>query len=350
MASQKSLISALRAYNEEVEPIFRKIFTEERKRVVKIAPFAGEMMDEYLHYVLRGKKLRGFEIILGYEMFGGTDKETALIASTVIEIVHSFFLMHDDVMDNDPIRRGEPTIHEKYGKVYGAHYGRSVAITLGDEGCFLAFRILNSLDLPAERIQKASRFLSEALFDVGLGEALDVTYEQLGRFKENDVLDIHRYKTAEYTIPAPITMGAILAGYEGKSLESIKQFGIPVGIAFQLRDDELGLFSTEEELGKPVDSDLRQGKVTLLYVKAMENAGEHEGIILDLAHGYKNLSLEQVEKVRSIVKKTGALEYSQKFSRKLVEEGKQFIPQITDDKYYQDMLVQLADFVIERNS
>ncbi|MDO8570405.1 MAG: polyprenyl synthetase family protein [Candidatus Daviesbacteria bacterium] len=345
-----NFVDYLIKYNKDLKPIIDATFDKEQIAVGKIVPMAGDMINDYKKFLSGGKKLRGCEIFLGYQMFAGMNKEEGLLASLTIEIIHSFLLMHDDVMDQDDLRRGEPTIHKKYAKHFGDHYGESMAITLGDEGMFWAYRILNSLHFSRANMSKASEFLSQVLLEVGIGQALDITYEEQHKFSEEAVLQIHRYKTAEYTISGPLSVGAILAGADEKKLKAIKDFGIPVGIAFQIRDDELGMFSTEEELGKPVDSDLKEGKVTLLIVKALEFASVEDKKFLQSAHGNQKLTKEEVERVRTIIINSGAFAYSQKAARDLVEEGKKFIPEITDNIVYQKLLVQLADFVIERQS
>lgn len=343
-------IQYLLQYNKDVAPLVEKIFNQERDRISKITPMAGQMVDDYKDFLSGGKKLRGCEIFLGYQMFSGKNKKIGLTASLVIEIIHSFLLMHDDFMDQDSLRRGKPTIHKKYALKHGDHYGESMAVTLGDEGCFFAYRILNSLKLPADQLSMATQFLSQVLIDVGLGQALDMTYEEEKNLTEEAVLQIHRYKTAEYTIPGPLSIGAILAGADEKKLKAIKDFGIPVGIAFQIRDDELGMFSSEQELGKPVDSDLKEGKVTLLIVKALESVSGEDKKFLKHAHGNQHLTLKEVERVRDITKQTGAYDYSHSLAKKFSQEGKKFIPQITPDPKFQELLSQLADFVVERQS
>jgi geranylgeranyl diphosphate synthase, type I len=350
ISGMSQFVKYLEDYNNDLKPVLDEFFQEKKEEVSKITPLAGQIADDYKEFLEGGKKLRGCEILLGYEIFGGKEKKQGLLASLVIEIIHSFLLIHDDIMDQDDLRRGKPTMHKKYAKEHGDHFGLSLAMDIGDEGGFLAMRLLNSLDLPRERLSIATEFLSKLLMETGLGQALDISYEAEKRFTEESVLQVHRYKTAEYTIPGPISIGAILAGADEKKLKAIKDFGIPIGIAFQIRDDELGMFSTEEELGKPVDSDLRENKVTLLIVKAFESAKGEDLEFLQYAYGNKNLKPEEVEKVREIIKRVGALGYSQKVSRDLVGEGKKFIPEITDDPEYQDLLTELADFVIERNS
>ena len=346
----KHFLNYLEKYNKDIQPVIDKFFFEQKKEVSKIAPIAGQIVDDFRDFLEGGKKLRGCEILLGYEMFGGEDRKSGLLASLVIEIIHASLLIHDDFMDQDSLRRGKPTMHKKYSKNHDAHYGASMAINIGDEGLFLGSFLLNSLDLPKDRLSKATRFLSHLLVETGLGQALDISYEKKKRFSEEDVLRVHRYKTAEYTVAGPISLGAILAGAKEDTLKSIKEFGIPTGIAFQLRDDELGMFSTEEELGKPVDSDLKESKVTILIVKAFENAKGKDLKFLKYAFGNPNLSGEQVKRVREIIRKSGALDYSKNLSRKHVEDGKKFIPKVTKDPKYQNLLSELADFTVERES
>ncbi len=366
----QKVIDYLKEYNTKVSPLVPQVIKAQSSIIGEDIPLINSAVENLISFLSGGKRLRGAEIYLGYKIFGGLgppaahaqalragevggsrgNEETALLASLTIEIAHAFLLIHDDIIDRDALRRGAPTIHMRYAKGKDLHYGESMAIVIGDVAMFWAFRILNSLDLPAERKSKAIELLTNLLYEVGVGEALDVMYEEERRFSEKDVLQVHRYKTANYTISGPLMLGAILAGASEDNLKAISGFGIPVGIAFQLRDDELGMFSTEEEIGKPADSDLKEGKVTLLIVKALENAQGEDLEFLRYAHGNKDLTPQEVDRVREVMKSSGALKYSQEKSRELVEKGKEFIPEITDDPDAQAMLAELADFMIERKS
>ncbi|OGE16239.1 hypothetical protein A3F00_02645 [Candidatus Daviesbacteria bacterium RIFCSPHIGHO2_12_FULL_37_11] len=360
----QTFLKYLEEYNHNIQPVIDKFFSDQKKEVIKIAPIAGAMIDDFKDFLEGGKKLRGCEVLLGYEMFGGKDHKTGLLASLVIEIIHASLLIHDDFMDQDDLRRGKPTMHKKYSAhISGVdkdtldmelkdrmnHYGASMAINIGDEGLFLASYLLNNLNLPRDRLSKATQFLSLFLMETGIGQALDISYKKK-IFSEEDVLRVHRYKTAEYTISGPISLGAILAGADEKSLKAIKDFGIPIGIAFQLRDDELGMFSTEEELGKPVDSDIRESKVTILIVKAFENAKGEDLKFLKYAFGNQNLSEKDMERVRKIIRSSSSLDYSKRLSGKYVDDGKKFIPKLTLDPKYQNLLSELADFATVRKN
>ncbi|MAG59293.1 hypothetical protein CMO96_00685 [Candidatus Woesebacteria bacterium] len=350
MSRTQDFVDYVAKYNQDLAGTTEAFFQREKLEASLIDSSLEHIIDDYKDFLNGGKKLRGVLIKFCYEIYGGRDASLALSTSLIIEIIHSFFLIHDDIMDQDEVRRNSPTMHVKYSREFGNHFGIAKAIDQGDVGMFLAYKALFGLDIPFAVKDRLGRILNQILLEVGYGQMLDVTYEQQEKFTEEDVLRVHRYKTAEYTISGPLSIGAILAGAPKSKLKALKDFGIPVGIAFQIKDDELGMFSTEEELGKPVDSDLKEGKVTLLIVKALEKAKGADRKFLRHAHGNDKLTLKEVERVRDIMKKCGALGYSQRKSRELVEEGKKFIPQITRDPKYQKLLSQLADFVIERKS
>ncbi|MDO8515344.1 MAG: polyprenyl synthetase family protein, partial [bacterium] len=310
---------------------------------------ATDMLKKYQEFCHGGKKLRGALIQLGYELTD-KNKKDILEASTSIEIIHSFLLMHDDIEDQDETRRGKPTIHKQYAKNHSAHYGLSMGINTGDLGHDLGMEVLLNSKLPSQNKINAAIYLTQLLQRVVYGQGLDVTYEQMENITEENVMQVHLHKTAIYTISGPLIIGAILGGFNKNSLEMINKFGEPVGIAFQLRDDELGLFSTEETLGKPIGSDIREGKNTLLRVKAMEFATKKDREFLNYAYGNPNISKKDVKMIQDITVNTGALDYSKKLSKSLVEQGKKIIPAITKNKDYQETLISMADFMISRNS
>ncbi len=353
----------LKQYVEKAESEFKKYFKEKVSTAVQITEdeeqeihIPRQMMGVYQDFCNGGKKVRGSLIHLGYLCTAGEEVEEIVKASIAMEIIHAGLLMHDDIMDKDEVRRGSKTIHLCYRDFHRKylekgdddHYGISMAIDLGDIGFVLCFDILSEVDLPSENKIKAINFLSQTLLRTAFGQGLDVTYELTENISEEDVMRVHLNKTAHYTISGPLSVGALLAGADQKKLKAIEKFGIPVGIAFQLRDDELGLFSSEETLGKPIGSDVREGKLTVLRIKALENANEEDKEFLEYAYGNRDLTDEEVERVREITKETGALEYSEKISRELVEKGKKHVSEITSDPEHQDTLLNLADFMITR--
>lgn len=340
----------LKNYTQKADAVLDEFFAEKKKQAQAISPVAAEMIDRYRKFMIGGKKLRGAEIKLGYELCDQRSGKEIIKASTCIEIVHSFILIHDDIMDQDALRRGKPTIHKQYEIGHTPHFGLSMAVDTGDLGMFLAYEALMNTRFPLKNKTNAWKILNKTIIEVAYGQALDMTYESFKKVTKDDVLRVHTHKTATYTVTAPLQIGAVLGGTSKQKLLAIEKFSLPIGIAFQLRDDELGMFSDEKTLGKPADSDLKEGKNTLLFVKALELGNEEQKKFIKYAHGNPNLKLKEVEKVRRIIVDTGALAYSQSLSRRLVEEGKKFIPQVTKDPKLQDTLYNMANFMIERES
>jgi geranylgeranyl diphosphate synthase type I len=308
-----------------------------------------------------GKNIRGALTYGSYLLFGGRGEESILKASNIINITHAFLLMHDDVMDEDDLRRGFPTVHKQYEKIFkkkypenahAEHSGLSMAINIGDLGSYFSNLILTETTFDSDTKIKFLKILSETIITTAYGQAMDLIFEKDRNFTLAKVLKVHHYKSALYTINGPLKYGAILAGADEntKQFKALNLYGTPVGIAFQLRDDELGMFSNRKTLGKPVDSDLKEGKLTYLFLKAFEKGTREQVEFLRYAHGNKNITEADTKKVRDIIIETGALSDSQKLSRTLALKGKKYISQITKNRYYQNLLAVAADYMIERNN
>ncbi len=347
----------LQDYLKKTQPILDSFFENEEKKAAKISPITAEMMRIYRSF-MGGKNIRGSLTKLGYECFGGKNEKAILEASLMVEIAHAFALIHDDIMDQDSLRRGQPTIHVQYENLHQQryregephHYGFCMALNLGDVGFILSHLLLAESDFSAEIKTRVSRRFDQVLLDTVFGQAIDVSYEHLNKVAEEDILRVHHYKTANYTITGPLQYGALFAGAGENEIRKIEKYGLPVGIAFQLRDDELGLFSDEKTLGKPIGGDVKENKNTILHLKALELSKGKDRVFLESAYGNKDLTEKELERVRKITQETGALEYSQKMARELVEKGKRFIPEVTRNSELADTLVKMADFMIERKS
>lgn len=352
----------LKDYAKRADKYLAQFFTEKITEVKDVGRggkgvlIAVDMLTRYKKFIRGGKKLRGAQIQLGYEIAGGK-KRDVLQASTSIEIIHSFILMHDDIMDLDSLRRGFPTIHRQYEDKHRKlklskdtfHYGISMGIGMGDLGAYLGTEVLLGSNLDADKKLKASIYLSRLLQRVAYGQGLDVTYGKMKDITEHDVMQVHLHKASIYTVAGPLKIGALLGGLPNHRIKAIEKFGEPVGIAFQLKDDELGLFSDDKTLGKPIGSDIREGKNTILKIKAVEFAKAKDKRFLKNTYGNQKIKQKDVKKVQRLTIKTGALEYSQELSKKLVEKGKKHIPLITKDTGLQETLSSLADLVIHRN-
>ncbi len=226
----------------------------------------------------------------------------------------------------------------------------SQTICLGDIGMFLGTQSIAESNFPVERINKATALFSKMVVQTALGEMLDVEFsEKPERRNEKDVLTIHLLKTARYTCVYPMHLGAILGGADQKLLDIMAKFGEDLGIAFQIQDDILGVFGNEKELGKSVTSDIEEGKNTLLITEAQRKATPDQQAVLDKYYGNGEVSEEGLKAVREIFEQTGSLEYSRTKALEYINRAKLIIPEITDDKNYQQILSELSEFLVNRS-
>lgn len=309
-----------------------------------------------------GKRLRGAFVYYGYLMHGGTNLEEILNIAAAIELSHAYLLIHDDIMDKAEFRRGTPTLHKTYRNLYfrmigkrndiANHFGKSIALCAGDIMCHLASEVLTNADFPAENKIKALSAYHRLITETGYGQVLDVFLELNEAAGEEDIIRVHHYKTGEYTYQNPLQIGALLAGATDEELHALKEYAIPGGIAFQLQDDILGMYGDEGRIGKPASSDLKEGKRTLLIIKALEQAKPHERIIIENALGNSDINLDTLEAVRSIIKSTGSLKYSKDLAIEYVQKAKQALIEYRSENWVQegvDFLNGIADYMIKRD-
>lgn len=234
----------------------------------------------------RGKMLRGCLVKLGFELgcgreAGGVELRAVQLAGAAMELFQSGLLVHDDIMDGDRTRRGAPTVHAAYeAALAGAEFrspartAESLAICVGDLAYFEAFRALSALPVEPARAQAAIGLAARELSMVGVAQMRDVKNGAASGAKpsEDEILAMYRYKTGRYTFSLPLALGAALAGAPSEASRALEEAGEELGIAFQLKDDELGLFALEAELGKPVGSDVREDKKTIHRLRLFQRA------------------------------------------------------------------------------
>lgn len=214
-----------------------------------------------------GKRIRGILTIIGYTLFKNYNKEI-IKAAVAIELMESFFLIHDDITDNDELRRGSLTLHKALKKKY--KNGISYALVSADLLSALGNELLTNINFKNKN--KALQIFNKAITTTCYGQIYDMLIENKTSITESELSKLHELKTAFYTIEAPLKIGAILANASEKDLKLISSFAPPLGKAFQLKDDILGIFGSKSQLGKSPLSDLKQGKKTLLIIKALQKA------------------------------------------------------------------------------
>src|SRR5664280_2171924 len=246
---------------------------------------------------------------------GGEDSDEIVTAAACLQLLHACALIHDDVMDGSDTRRGRPAVHRRFATLHrgngwqgdGEGFGRSAAILLGDLCLIWADEMLVTSCLPAESLVRGQRVYDRMRVELMAGQYLDLLEQVLGGPSIARALRVARYKSAKYTIEGPLHLGAVLAGAGPDVLASFTAYGVPLGEAFQLRDDVLGVFGDPAETGKPAGDDLREGKRTALVAAAAERANPRQAAVLRRHLGDPRLDPTGVTALREVITRTGAL-------------------------------------------
>lgn len=294
-----------------------------------------------------GKKLRGVLIKLGYQIAGGGENKAILDVAAAYEIFHTSILAHDDIIDQSPKRRGRSSLYKALG---GGHLGLSLAICLADCGFFLATKTISESNFATESKILALEHFSKTVLNTALGEMLDVKLPYLNKNKwGKDVFNIMRLKTAEYTISAPLQIGAILAGGDPKLIRGLGEFGKNLGIAFQIQDDILGVFGSAKKLGKSVTTDIEEGKNTLLVIQAVRQANLTQRKTLQKYYGNGTIGQKGFEALKQVFSQTGALKYAQTKELEYINKAKVVIPAITTDNNLRRLLEEMTEYLVQRS-
>ncbi len=348
-------------YKEQLDPYLKEYFQAKLVQAQKVDPLAVETIKIIERFVLSaGKRIRPALVYYGYITAGGQEIEKIICASMSVELAHAFLLIHDDIIDRDDTRHGIETVHRTYGawgrkmklsESEAQHFGNSMAITAGDYTHTMANEILYDIDFKPEVILDALRKIQEIVARTIPGEMLDILMGAQGCATEEEIARMHEGKTARYTFEGPLHLGAVLAGQKENVslLEALSAYSLPVGKAFQIRDDILGIFGNEKKLGKSVGADIIEGKQTFLVLKALENGNEEQVAEITRLLGKKDLTEEEAEIFRAIIKETGSLEYSQKMAERLVAEALVAIKKIEFKNIEaKEFLEGIAEYIIKR--
>ncbi len=262
-------------------------------------------------FVFRGKMIRGGLVCLGWEMTGRRLSGAAVRAGASLELIQSALLIHDDIMDRDEWRRGGPSFHRVYervaeeeGRPEPDRYGEGMAICAGEIAIFLGFEVLSTLDLPGDRAAAALDLVAREFVLVGMGQMRDLEAESSARPRsEREILELYRFKTGRYSFALPLALGCLAAGGPGRLRSGLERCGELFGVIFQLKDDELGLFGERVQTGKPVGSDIRQGKKTLHHRVLMERARRAERTALAMVFGNPQAGPADFDLVRALADK-----------------------------------------------
>ena len=346
--------SSLSHIARRVDARLQLLLDTERTRWSAFDPDLAQPIDEIARLVLAGgKRLRPAFCHWGFVGAGGNpDDQRVIDAGAAFELMHAFALFHDDVMDGSATRRGEPTTHVVMSQLHEKHswvgesrrFGEGAAILVGD----LAFVYADQLLLGAP--QPVWSIWNELRVELNFGQYLDMLGSANSERRLVKAERICRYKSGKYTIERPLHLGAVLAAPEKAEqlLPALSAYGLPLGDAFQMRDDVMGAFGETSVTGKPVGDDLREGKPTPLMAMATARADAAQLGVLQLV-GNTVLNDAQVADVQAVIRETGALDQLEQLITSLTDEAIVAIGKAPLSQEARNELIELAAFVSWRS-
>ena len=339
-----------------------------------LGPDIGPLLDEARGFLSGGKRFRAQFAILGYrsirpfDVLGdvGPEYSRILDAACALELFHAAALIHDDVIDRSDTRRGRASSHRVFAEAHSAgdlrgastHFGLSGAILLGDLLQSWADELLqHACDATENRdaARVARDHFNRMRSEVAAGQYLDVWEEQQPHFAEH-AAQLERstrvlvYKSAKYSVEAPLLIGAALAGANRHQEAALSNFGLPIGVAFQLRDDLLGVFGDEDVTGKPSGDDLVEGKRTVLATLARHDLPTTQRLIFDELIGSPDMTGDQVRMLQQTIRDSGAVQQVEEMISRNVERAVASLEGAPLHKGAAQQLATLADRAARRHS
>ncbi|MEV0948740.1 polyprenyl synthetase family protein [Rhodococcus sp. NPDC049939] len=345
------------ALEAEIDVALAEFFTSRRGQIDAVGGGFREAVTILENFVLRGgKRVRPAFAWTGWLGAGGDPRgpqaAPVLRTCSALELVQACALLHDDIIDASTTRRGGPTVHIQFEQHHrdgnwngdSAHFGEAVAILLGDLALAWADDMVRESGIGPEALVHISPVWSAMRTEVLGGQFLDITNEAHANESTDAAMKVNRYKTAAYTIERPLHLGAALAGADDDLISAYRRFGTDIGIAFQLRDDLLGVFGDPAVTGKPSGDDLRAGKRTVLFAKALQRA---DSVDPESAEWLRcsvgtDISDSEVDALRDVIASLGAVEDVEMQIEELVENALSVLAASTATPEAKQQLTEMA--------
>jgi geranylgeranyl diphosphate synthase type I len=341
-------------YKSTVAEQIKKSFSSKEDIYAKVSPWGKDAAEKFSSFATQGKLIRGGLVLFGGEIFGSKSEKDLAKAGAAIEIMHSSLLIHDDIMDNDALRRGQPSIYKQYeqmakrlGRDNAEHIGVSLGICAGDLGYFLAWEIIGQITHTNQRIimQKIAHEVSL----VGIAQMQDVASFNGNDLNEEQILHMYQYKTGRYSFSMPLAVGALLADQPASVIKDLEEFGEKVGVLFQLADDKLGLFGSPEQTGKMVGSDIKENKQTLYRALLFQHATPSEKEELIRLFGNHDIMHRDIQYIHMLIKKYDIDTALETLCYTYDSEAKTIITKLPITDKYKLYLSELVTYIQTRN-
>jgi geranylgeranyl diphosphate synthase type I len=347
---------ALARFRREIDGEIRAFLTGKRRQTAEVAPEAGVLVDTLQDLLERGgKRLRPALLVHAHLACGG-GAGGVLPLALATELLHTYLLVHDDIMDHAEVRRGRPTAQvlfagrhrDRHWRGDAADYGRSMALLVGDLAASYAFELAGRVEVPEERRAPLAECFSAMAQEVIHGQYLEILVSFASRPEAGDLERVLQLKSGRYSVERPIQLGALAAGIDEDRLAGLRRYGRALGEAFQLQDDLLGMFGDADTVGKPVGADLAEGKFTFLIHHALEALEPADAAWLESVRGRPDLTREEAQRARELMVASGARDRVREMVSRRLTEARRHLGSIRLDPRGRSFLDGLIDYSQER--
>lgn len=330
--------------------------SQKQKNLGSVNPYGSDVLHRYSQFLFKGKLLRSVLVYIGYDLFSPKKIFDVSGIALACEFFQSAILIHDDFMDHDDMRRGEPSIPKQY-QIYAAgksndpvHTGNSLAVCAGDIGFFLGFEILSALHIECRIKNRIFQLYSRTLSEVGAAQMADIAFAASSHIPaSNEIIKLYMYKTGRYSCGLPLVAGAIAAHAPISYVKKLWELGESIGILFQLKDDELGIFGDAGKTGKPVGSDVRERKKTLYISLLMPRVHTDEKLKLLSLFGKKDVTQKEVSFIKAMLKKYTITKDITVLMKQYKQKALEFVKTLEGDAKTKILLQDFISYVYFRD-
>lgn len=319
--------------------------------------WSKEVGKQLAESAIKGKTVRGSLVLMTADLFDNPINKDEITIAASLEYLHTALLVHDDIMDNDDMRRGLPSAHKQYEKISqklqskdADKLGQDLAICAGDIAIFAAnWFMAQTKNIKPEIRLEILALAGQEYCRVGFGQMQDITFAKTPKLPQVDeVLAMYTNKTARYTFSLPLMIGGILAAQKKETLKILDDIGLSLGLIFQLTDDALTLNGQSEEVGKNIGNDISENKKTLYHVLLREQASDQDNKILDNIFGQKNISPDKINQVKKMLATYQIEEKINQLITVYAKQAQEAINQLPLAPSRQDGLSALINYLLVR--
>ena len=300
-----------------------------------------------------GKRVRPALLYYAYQACRGQAEEKAMTMAMAVEMLHTYLLIHDDIMDHADTRRGEPAVHVLFSDLHRSrswsgnpdHFGESVAILVGDLAQSYATELFSSVEVAPEVAVEFRSCYSTMCQEVIIGQYLEMTAGNRPELGEDELLRVLQMKSGRYSVQRPVQLGALLARAPQAMRKDLTRYGTKIGEAFQLQDDLLGMFGDSATVGKPVGADLIEGKFTVLIHHAVKNLSASESRRLLAALGDSTLPSAEVTEIQGLIEASGARQRVEEMIETRMDEARLALEGLDLERSGAEFLSGIIDYL-----